>query len=289
MEYYLGLYEKALPSQMSIEEKLKCAKRTGFDGLEISIDESDDKLARLDWTDETKSEWKTAIKNTGVPILTMCLSAHRRFPLGAHQEAIQKASVEILEKAIKLSEDLGIRIIQLAGYDVYYEKSDSNTRMRFLDNVRSCVEMAARRGILLGFETMETPFIDTVSKAMAYVKKIDSPYLGIYPDIGNLKNSSLVYGTDLLVDLSSGSGHILAAHLKETQPGVYRNLEFGNGHTEYVSCIRELYHMGVRIFTAERWYQESQNTEEVLLASSAFLRKRIEKAILTESGEVTNA
>lgn len=31
----------------------------------------------------------------------------------------------------------------------------------------------------LGFETMETPFMDTVEKAMHYVKLVDSPYLGV--------------------------------------------------------------------------------------------------------------
>ena len=40
---------------------------------------------------------------------------------------------------------------------------------------------------MLGFETMETPFMDTVEKAMAYVKDVDQAYLGVYPDIGNLK------------------------------------------------------------------------------------------------------
>ena len=29
---------------------------------------------------------------------------------------------EIMEKAILLADDLGIRVIQLAGYDVYYEE-----------------------------------------------------------------------------------------------------------------------------------------------------------------------
>ena len=48
--------------------------------------------------------------------------------------------------------------------------------------------MAAEKGIVLGFETMETPFMDTVEKAMRYVNLVSSPYLGVYPDIGNLKN-----------------------------------------------------------------------------------------------------
>ena len=43
-----------------------------------------------------------------------------------------------------------------------------------------------RWGVAMGFETMETPFMDTVEKSMSYVSKVDNPWLGVYPDIGNL-------------------------------------------------------------------------------------------------------
>ena len=59
-----------------------------------------------------------------------------------------------MEKAIQLADDLGIRIIQLAGYDVYYEESTSETVQRFGENLKKCERMAARAGIVLGFETM---------------------------------------------------------------------------------------------------------------------------------------
>ena len=55
-EYRLGLYEKSMPSTLTWVEKLTIAKKSGFDYLEISIDESDAKLARLDQpTDEIKA------------------------------------------------------------------------------------------------------------------------------------------------------------------------------------------------------------------------------------------
>ena len=41
----LGIYEKALPNDFSFEQKFKAAKEAGFDFLEISVDESDSKLA----------------------------------------------------------------------------------------------------------------------------------------------------------------------------------------------------------------------------------------------------
>ena len=66
---------------------------------------------------------------------------------------------------------LGIRIIQLAGYDVYYEESTSETVQRFGENLKKCERMAARAGIVLGFETMETEFMNTVGMVMRVCKQ----------------------------------------------------------------------------------------------------------------------
>ena len=45
--YELGLYEKSMPNTLSFKEKLETVKATGFDFLEMSVDETDEKLARL--------------------------------------------------------------------------------------------------------------------------------------------------------------------------------------------------------------------------------------------------
>lgn len=273
--YELGLYEKAMPNNLSWKEKLELTRESGFDYLEMSVDESDEKLARLDWTQEERDHIKETMIETGVPIRSMCLSGHRKYPLGSREEAIRNRSLEIMEKAIDLAYDLGIRIIQLAGYDVYYEAGDETTRKLFEENLKACVEMAARKGVVLGFETMETPFMDTVEKAMEYVNKIDNAYLGIYPDIGNLKNASLLYGTSVNDDLKKGKGHLFAAHLKETVPGKYREIPFGTGHTEFRENIRYLYEMGVYRFVGEFWYTGDQNWKEDLCFASRFLRDKL--------------
>ena len=78
----------------------------------------------------------------------------------------------------------------MPGYDVFYEDGSEATRAFFAKNLNMATTMAANKGILLGFETMETEFMDTVGKSMAYVSMIDSPYLGVYPDCGNLTNAS---------------------------------------------------------------------------------------------------
>lgn len=280
--YSLGLYEKAMPTGLSWEKMLECTAASGFDTLEISIDESDYRLARLKWDAAQRSDLRRLSDSVGVPIKTMCLSGHRKYPLGSHDPAVRARSLQIMAEAVHLATDIGVRIIQLAGYDVYYETSDSDTVAWFGENLNKSVEYAAKHGVILGFETMETAFMDTVTKSMGWVDQVNSPYLGVYPDIGNLKNASVLYGSDLLEDIRKGSGHIFAAHLKETRPGIYRDMDFGTGHTEYEACIKLLWEMGVRHFTGEFWFRQGNDYEQVTAAAARFLREKIESAICKE-------
>ncbi|MEJ1789200.1 xylulose 5-phosphate 3-epimerase, partial [Escherichia coli] len=42
----LGIYEKALPAGECWQERLKLAKQLGFDFVEMSVDETDERLSR---------------------------------------------------------------------------------------------------------------------------------------------------------------------------------------------------------------------------------------------------
>lgn len=198
--------------------------------------------------------------------------------MGSKQEETRQRSCDLFLKTCELASDLGVRIIQMAGYDVYYEESDSLTKQLFLENLQICCEVAAQFGILLGFETMETPFMDTVEKAMDIVQQINSPYLHVYPDLGNLQNASLLYHQSVDLDLRKGKGHILAAHLKETKPGIYRNLSFGQGHTDFEKGISTLKELGVYCFVGEFWEQGNENWKQECIQANQFLRSYLDKA-----------
>ncbi|MDY3006700.1 L-ribulose-5-phosphate 3-epimerase [Anaerococcus porci] len=270
----LGIYEKALPNELSIKEKLRFAKEIGFNQLEISIDESDEKLNRL-YNGFSKKLLQAQI-DEGMRVRTMCLSGHRKYPMGSLDKNIREKSLDIMQKAIEFADLNSIKIIQLAGYDVYYEESSIETEKYFIDNLIKAVEMASKYGLILAFETMETSFMDTVKKSMKYVRLINSPYLGIYPDIGNLKNAAVKYGKDVIEDLKEGKGYIFAAHLKETNPGIYRDMEFGSGgHTEYERCIKELKNQNVALYTGEFWNHGEENYKDIIKNAYEFLEKKL--------------
>lgn len=277
--YQLGLYEKSMPNDLTLTEKLKITKQSGFDFLELSIDETDEKLKRLNMTSEEISKTKRIMEKQGVYIQSICLSGHRKFPLGSESEDIQEKSLEIMRKAIRLAYFLGIRYIQIAGYDEYYQPSNKQTRINFLKNLEISVTEAAKYGVILAFETMETEFMNTVTKAMKYVNYIQSPYLKVYPDIGNLTNAADKNPEDVVEDIRSGKGHIVAAHLKETKPSIFRNLMFGDGHTNYQACLKELINQNVYIFVAEFWYNDQKRWRKNIKNANQFLTNEIEGAL----------
>ena len=88
-EYAIGLYEKAMPGSLNWEEKLGCARDCGYDFVEISIDETDDKLGRLDWSKEQRLDMVELMQKTNMPIRSMCLSGHRKYPFGSKDESIR--------------------------------------------------------------------------------------------------------------------------------------------------------------------------------------------------------
>ena len=276
-QYAIGLYEKAMPKTMSWSEKLLCAKDCNYDFLEISIDETEEKLSRLNWTKEQRREMLDLMRNLDLPIRSMCLSAHRKYPFGASEKAVRDRGMEIMEKAISFADDLGIRIIQLAGYDVYYEEGNEKSRERFIENLEKATKMAATIGILMGFETMETEFMNTTEKAMQYVNLIGSPYLGIYPDSGNLTNASLLYNKSVVEDLETGRGHIVAMHLKETLPGVFREVPFLTGHVDFEGVIRKARDLGVRRFVTEMWDVGKESWKEDILFANKTMRAILDK------------
>lgn len=261
--FELGLYEKAMPNNLNWEEKLKFAKSVGYDFVEISIDETDEKLSRLNMSKEERKNLVNLMMDNNIYIRTMCLSGHRKYPLGSNNKETVKRSLDIMEKAIILANDLGIRIIQIAGYDVYYEDSSIETIKRFEENLKKSTEIAAKFGVILAFETMETEFMNTVEKAMDYVNKINSPYLQVYPDIGNITNASKLYNKDVLKDLETGKGHIVGMHLKETVPNKFREIPFGTGHVDFEKAINLAFSLGVRKYVTELWCTNDKWQQEV--------------------------
>jgi L-ribulose-5-phosphate 3-epimerase len=273
----VGLYEKALPSTLSWEERLVAAGQAGYDFVEISIDESDERLARLDWSACERAELRRSIVNSGVKIMTMCLSGHRKYPLGSHTPEIRAQGQEILRKAIEFAGDIGLRVVQVMAYDVFYEPSDQETQAYFVEGLERGTRWAAQSGVMLGMENLDTPFVDNIGKALAIIHEIDSPWLRLYPDIGNLAAAGYCPPAELVL----AKGQLLGIHVKDALPRVIRGIPFGEGIVPFQDTFGALVQMGFwGLLGVEMWGQMHADQDPIACVAAAH---RFVESLVTEA------
>ena len=275
--YRIGLYEKAMPNDFSWKEKLICAKECGYDFLEISIDASEEKINRIYMTKEEKKAVIDAMFEAELPIRSVSVSALTKYALGDPNDEIRERGMTIAVKSVELAADLGIRIVMIPGYDIYYGESTLESKKFFIENIRKLTEVAAREGVVLGFETMENDFMNTVGKALKYCHMVDSPYLNIYADSGNITNAAVANKHDVCEDISLGNGNLVAFHLKESKPGLFREIPFLTGHVEFERVIEATWKLGVRRYVTELWYVGQEKWKEDICFANSSMRAILDK------------
>ncbi len=264
----LGVYEKALMGG-SWHEVFEQVNELGFAFMEMSIDESDERQARLTWGPDECAEFVRLKIQHGVRVPSMCLSANRAFPLGAADRTQRERGIEIVEQAIALADTIGVRLVQLAGYERYYDEESPDNSRNYVDSLTHCVSFAARYGVMLAVETMDTQFMGSISRILWSRSRIDpTPWLTIYPDLGNLS----AWNDNPIQELELGlrTGVIPAIHLKDTLPvtcesdGQFRDVPFGTGCVQFQPLFRTLKrHSYVGPFVIEMWNRERKNNDAV--------------------------
>lgn len=264
----LGIYEKCLPEGLGWAAKLARTSDAGFDFIEMAIDESQQLLDRLDWSVRERIEILDGVLNSDVPIYGMVLSAHRKYAFGSSSSNTRRRANDIMNKAIDLAFDLGIRVIQIAGYYVFYEEPTNHAEEWFLEGLNHGVETAAQAGIMLGLENMDGHDVTSISKARRIVDLVNSPWLQLYPDLGNLSANGLEIGSEL----RTGRGHIVGVHLKDTRPGEFRRVAFGDGIVPFAEAFRVLKEIDYRgPFLIEMWNQGWPDAHKTLSESRSFV------------------
>lgn len=278
----IGIYEKALPKGITWAERFSLTQELGFDFIEMSIDETDERLARLDWTDEQIAQLREEMFATNVRINSICLSGHRRFPFGSADPEKQKTAQKIMHKAIRFAHKLSIKVIQVAGYDVYYENKSVTSREAFIEGMKESVKEASNYGVVLSVEIMDDPFMNSITKFLEIKRQIHSPYLQVYPDLGNL---SAWPENNPALELERGIDCITSIHLKDTYPvtkessGQFRDVPFGDGCVDFLGLLKSLKRLDYDgTFLIEMWSEKSQDFKQDIQAAKEYLYPKLKEA-----------
>jgi L-ribulose-5-phosphate 3-epimerase len=216
-----------------------------------------------------------AIANSGIPLLSMCLSGHRKCPLGSRSPQVRDRALAIMRGAIDFAVDVGVRIVQVAGYDVFYEESDEGTVARYIEGLQQAAEWAGQAGVMLALENVDVPLSESIQRCMDIVRQVDSLWFQIYPDMAN----AAAAGYDPIAELALCEGHLVAVHVKDSQPRLIRRVPFGTGLVPFESVFRVLAGMGYRgPLTVEMWADdEADDPLATIRHARQFVARVVEK------------
>ena len=282
----LGIYEKALRSgPLAVAGNrvdgeawrvfLDQVPRAGFSFLDLSIDESPEREARLDWDAGQCRTVRRAAEAAGTDIGGVCLSVHRRIGPGSADPAVRRRAREVMARGLQVCHDLGVPVIQLAGYYCYYEDPNPDAERWYAQLLADAVPLAARLGVVMGIENVDGDDVTSLTKAMEFVDAVDSPYLQLYPDLGNIAEQSLDPGAEL----AAGEGHMVAMHAKDVRPGEPRRVEMGTGVVDWDRSFELLAAQGWSgRLMIEMWNDDVPDSLSRCAAARAFIEERAASA-----------
>lgn len=270
-ELPFGLYEKSICTSWNWEDKFALVKDAGYDYFEIAIDGTEEKLSRLTNMDEMRLIRKMSEKYD-MPLYTFAFTANRFYPLGETNAEIRGKGVELLNRACDFAAYVGAKTINIAAYDVYEKQGTPETKALFIDSMQRCADYAASRGVIISLETMDSHFIDTTKEALNYVHLIDSPYVQIGVDPGNIT----AMGHNPITDIPVGGRHIVEVEFKDTKLGDVRDIDLGTGIVDFDGVFKMLGEIGYQGFLAfETWAHEDPANHYKIFDAIQFLKKKM--------------
>jgi L-ribulose-5-phosphate 3-epimerase len=130
---------------------------------------------------------------------------------------------------------------------------------------------------MLGLENLDTPFVDSIGKGLTIIHEINSPWLRLYPDIGNLAAAGYCPPEEVLL----ARGQLLGIHVKDALPKIIRGVPFGKGIVPFQDTFRALVQSGFwGMIGIEMW--GNMHAEEDPIACVADARKFVD-SLVTEA------
>lgn len=123
----------------------------------------------------------------------------------------------------------------------------------------------------MGIENVDGDDVTSLTKAMEFVDAVDSPYLQLYPDLGNIAEQGLDPG----VELAAGEGHMVAMHAKDVRPGEPRRVEMGTGVVDWDRSFALLAAQGWSgRLMIEMWNDDAPDSLSRCAAARTFIEDR---------------
>ncbi|NOZ39307.1 MAG: sugar phosphate isomerase/epimerase [Planctomycetes bacterium] len=212
----------------SVREKFDLMKTLGYDGMELVSP------IGLD-----AAEVRAASEATGMPVHGVVDTKHWKIRLSDPDPKIREQGRGFLEQSLRESEAFGGNAVLLVpGKVTGDDETHDDVWSRSIAEIRKVLPLASRLGVRVLIENVWNGFCETPEQFRDYLDEMDSPWVGAYFDIGNVRKFSP--SEDWIRTLGS---HIVKVDVKDW--GVKNGFcKIGDGDVNWLAVRKALHEIG---------------------------------------------
>lgn len=185
-----GITIWSFPKQ-SLEESFALAKKAGYQGVELSLDEKGE--VSLDSTKEEMEAVKAAADRHGIELYSVATTLYWDYSMTSSDPKIVEKAKAIVRKQIDVASWLGCDTIlvvpgacgvdwlpngEIIDYDVAYERA--------LAAIKDVAAYAEEKKVSIGLENVGNKLLLSPIETRDFIDKVGSDYVGAYFDVGNI-------------------------------------------------------------------------------------------------------
>lgn len=180
----IGINAWSLPSNMTIHQGFRAAKRAHFDCVELNLDETG--YMTLDSTETDAEKLRMGAENMSLEIRSVCSALYWKYPLTSGDNSTAETAKDIVRKGLKLASWLGAdTLLVVPGVvteDVPYDVAYLRSQMALKELARD----AEKEQVIIGVENVWNKFLLSPLEMARFIDEIGNPYVQAYFDVGNV-------------------------------------------------------------------------------------------------------
>ncbi len=229
----------SFPASYTVKECIEHAKKAGYDGIEINMEEGKESPSLR--PDSTKAEIEEILKIAqlnNIPISSVATGLHWKYSLTDDDETVRNKGIQIAEKMIEAAKILHTDAILVVPGVVNEKVSYTEAYKRSQEALKVLAKKAEAQKVYIGIENVWNKFLLSPLEMKRFIDEIGSPYVRFYFDVGNvLVFSYPQYWIEVLGD------YIVRVHIKDFDTSIGNIRGFKNlfeGDVDWPKVIKSL-------------------------------------------------
>ncbi|GFZ82415.1 hexulose-6-phosphate isomerase [Paenibacillus marchantiophytorum] len=252
-----GVNQWCFPEGTPLEQIFKISREAGYNAVELNVNPLGDVGLTMETTASEAEAIGRLAKTYDIQLRSLSTSLLWHSPLSSADAALREQGRRVVEKQLELAELLGIDTVLVVPGAVNEETSYDECYDRSHAELALLVQEAEKRRVRIGIENVWNKFLLSPLEMRAYVDDLQSSYVGVYFDVGNILHNG--YPQQWIRILGS---RIFKIHVKDYRPNV------GNGHGFVPLLAGDVNWAEVRSALGEIGYTDTVTAEVGIYAHS---------------------